>query len=186
MLRVRVTWSGTAQSLPYLYTFYFGGGDQADADQAAAAVRAFLDTVKGRVSSGLTATVEPEVAEVSISTGEVTDVFLTSTLAVVGTDVGTPLPFATQGLLRLNTSIFIGGRRIKGHIFMPGTTENSNAGGLPEAVYRTTIDPALTTLAAIAAPNDWGVYSRKNLTFAGITTAVTANTWAVLRSRRTL
>ena len=186
MLRVRTAWSGSAQSLPYVTTMYFGGITQAEADAAAAGVRAFWDAIKGRVSSTLIATVEPEVPLVNITTGDVTDVFATVTTPVTGTDVGSALPWATQGLLRLSTATFVGGRRVKGHVFIPGTTENSNAGGVPEAVYGTTINPAAATLAAIAFPNEWVVYSRRHLLTANVATATTATQWGTLSSRRQL
>jgi hypothetical protein len=105
-------------------------------------------------------------------------------VALNGSDATQPLPFFTQGLLRLKTGVYVNGRRVQGHIFIPGPSENVSDQA-PISTYISAWNASAATLKTSAAAfGAWEVYSRTHLVEAEVVTATMWNKWAVLRSRR--
>jgi len=101
----------------------------------------------------------------------------------VGTDIAQCLSPATQGLLQLRTGLITFGRLLRGRLFLPGPTEQANNDGKPDAAYIADYDAAAAALAG-DANTDLVVWSRTHGVKSVVTSALTWNQWAVLRSRR--
>ena len=166
-----------------LSTMWFDATGGLTAQNAANAVRTFWSSMANRTSNNLTYTVEPAVYTVDDATGLATGVTSTTTTAVPGTDANDEESWATQGLLEMRTGHFIGGREVRGRIFIPGPTSVSGSGGNPVAAYQTQLSAAGAALIA-DANSIWLAYSRKNATSVSVTVANSWTKWAVLRSRR--
>lgn len=183
MYRVRTAITGGPGGAE-LNTMYFDNSLTLTAQDAADAVRAFWDSIKGVIKAGYTMQVESNVVHVADFTGVPTGISTVTTAPVGGTNGLEALPGATQGLLRLHTGVYYGGRELQGRIFIPGPTEDNNdVGGVPKSTYRATLDAALATLIADPDSNLF-VWSRKNLNANGVTGGSAWTQWAVLRSRR--
>lgn len=179
--RVRTAWSGPTGAL--LSTLWFENSAGLTAQAAADAVHALWDGCKAMISNTFTAVTDAEVATFDVSSGQITAVTSVTNTPVTGTESAEYLPFQTQGLIRLPTGIFLAGRRLQGHVYVPGPTENRNDAGTPSVAYQA----ALT--AAGAAMVSWVsstpvVYSRTHTAAVPITTPQASPHWAVLRSRR--
>lgn len=190
MLRVRSGWTGTAQGLPYLSTLYFAGETAAEAQFAATAVRTFWAACQGLITNTLSVAVQPEVAVIDAATGDTTDVHAVATAGVTGTNVQDPLPWATQGLVRLTTGAFVGGRRVTGHLYIPGAGESSNTFGRADLAYTSPIATAMGTLIA-DANSILCVWSRPKTSpvavpgsVHNVLSATVSTNWSILRSRR--
>lgn len=167
------------------------GGSTADATDCLARFRTFWDTVKSAIHSGLTVDFDPICIAVEATTGVLTGAFAgTDPLSVTGTAVGTALPLQTQGLLRLQTSTVVGGRRLRGRLFIPAPEEGDNdTAGVPDSGYVTALNTAgATLLAAGATASDPVIWHRPTGgaggTDAPITAVSASSAWSVLRSRR--
>jgi hypothetical protein len=184
MLRVRATWTGK-QGTPYLSTFYFNTAStetQTDANNANAAVGSFLTSLNSSLLLGLNWVTDSNVTVMSLS-GTQTGGFGVSPVAGGGTLSGDALPWSTQLLVRYTTGIYIGGRQIKGHLFLPGWSETQNTDGAPVSTLKTTVQNAANTLVGVSSPR-WAVWSKKTASISSITGASVSSQWAVLRSRR--
>lgn len=181
MYRVRTSITGSPGGAE-LSTMFFDASTGTRQD-AADAVRAFWLTLAGRIKSGVTATVEPDVYTVDAATGHATASGTTSTAAVLGTASGELLPNASQGLARWHTGVFISGRELQGRTFIPGAVTGDNVAGAPGPTYKTTLQTAITNLSS-SGPITFGIYSRKNGVFYEATSGSPWTQWAVLRSRR--
>lgn len=183
MLRVTTVMTGLAGA-PYYSNQYFQGVDGAQAIQSANAVRAWWDALKGYITNGLTITVQPEVDEVDPTTGFTTETWAATPAQVLSTG-NAPLPKATQGVARLKTSTFFGGRRLQGRIFIPALANDAQLNGVPSAAFVGAIQTAGTALmAGGGGGNDLVIYSRKNLAAADVTSVTAWNQFGVMRSRR--
>lgn len=201
--RVRVTWTGLA-GLPGLTTLWFAVGTST-ADTRDALVRSWLTAMKADMPSSLTATVQSEQALIESDTGQITSIVAgPGPGPISGTAATQVAPAPVQGMLKLNTATFVGGRRIQGRIYLPGVTIN-NAAYSPASVYMSRIQGFAETMRAAASTvGPWIVYSRP---FAGspgdptatppkparparvgsigvISSVSVWDKWAVLRSRR--
>lgn len=180
--RVRAEWAGGSGGRQ-LSTFWFEKAGELSAQNAATAARTFLYNCRSLISSSYSVTIEPDVAEVSVETGEVTGLQPVTVSAVSATQSSDPLPWQTQGLVRMTTGDFFGGRQVIGHLFIPGPTEVHNTGGVPSSEYLTGLTDNAAALNGDTTCN-WMVYSRKNRTAHNIASATPRAKWAVLRSRR--
>lgn len=182
MYRVRtgITGSQGGQLLSTQYFNVIGGLTAAD---AVADLHTFWTAIRNYVANDLTFQIEAEVAQVDIGTGEVTGIVPVTSSAVTGNEANDPEPWATQGLVRLRSGVYVAGREVRGRIFIPGPTYVQSSGGQPSSTYRTAIDAAMTTLLA-SANSELMVYSRKHRDAVPVLSATTWNQWAVLRSRR--
>ena len=167
------------------------GGSTADATDCLARFRASWDAFKANIHQDYTIDFDPICIAVESTTGVLTGAFAgTDPASVVGTGTGDPLPRQTQGLVRLTTSTVIGGRRLRGRLFIPGPLESANTtGGLPSSGYpsalTTSFGSLLTAGATASSPVIWhrptGGTGGNNALITGIGGATT---WSVLRSRR--
>lgn len=181
--RIRTTFTGS-QGAPYVSTQYFAGSDSSAASLAASAVGAFWAALEPVMHNELDWNVEPFAEVINDATGALVGVNpIGGGESGTGEVSGTPLPFATQGLLRLVTSTVVNGRVLRGRIFIPGTTEFVGGNGVPEASYVTALNDAFDALDTAAA-GALLVWSRTHGTSAVVTGGQAWNQWAILRSRR--
>lgn len=183
MLRVRTVWTGVAGT-PWYTNLYFDGTGSTDATAAAAAWRAFLTGFSFQFSSQITAQIDPFVAQIDAPSGDITGGYTIATPAgVVGQETGAMLPTQTQSLTTLYTPLYVGGRNIKGRVFLPAYTEAANDfDGTLLSSYATALEAEWATL--LGTGPDLLVYSRKNGTDAPVSAATVSTKWSVLRSRR--
>lgn len=171
--------SGAAQ----VSTMFFDQAAGLTAQGAADAVHAFWDTLKTKIVNSYTFDVEPVVEDIDTATGSPTGLTAVTVASVSGTLVGDPNPWATQGLVSWRTGVFLGGREIRGRTFIPGSWENDNTAGVPQASYVAALNSAAATLAT--DPNSsLCIYSRKKRAIGVVSTGQAWTKWAILRSRR--
>lgn len=183
---------------PYYSNLYFGlVTTQAEAQACVDDVVAFWTAQGPSIGVGLLMTVEPEVALLDETNGDLTGVFTTVSAPVGGGAAGDRLPPSDQGLGRLLTSTFVAGRRVRGRIFMPAMMEANSVLGAPIAGYVTSLNTALQNLLA-SVNSLLVVWARPYAgdptavppkparlgSFAIVTGVGAAPYWAVLRSRR--
>jgi hypothetical protein len=167
------------------------GGSTADATDALARFRTAWDAVAPYMSSSITVDFDPICIAVEATTGVLTGAFAgTDPTSVPGEAAGQPLPYQTQGLVRLATSSVIGGRRLRGRLFIPGPVEADNeATGLPSTTYTGALTTGFATLFDAGATGSEPVIWHRPTAGAGgnsalVTGISAAPTWSVLRSRR--
>jgi hypothetical protein len=150
MLRVRTVFTGPAGT-PWLSTMYFSsGGLQSDADAAVVSVGAFWNAVDAGMSSTVSWSTEPDVADIDLATGELETSWSTTPQTGSGASAGDMLPTLAQALVRWRTPGVVNGRRVRGRTFVPGVTEAFAAAGRPIAAYLTTLNTAAAALIADA------------------------------------
>lgn len=167
------------------------GGSVADATDILDRFRDCWDAVKGVVDDSLTINFDPICIAVEATTGVLTGAFAgTDPASVVGTSIDHPLPFQTQGLVRLATSTVVGGRRLRGRLFVPGPGEDDNEStGLPAVAYTSLLTTSFANMlvagATLSAPVIWHRPTGGTGGTHGLITSVSASPdWSVLRSRR--
>lgn len=186
VIRVRTTWTGAGAVGGGLSTAYFfpATADTTTAQAAVDAIRDFWTSANPGISNANSWVVQGIVAVWNAATQEVTSEIAVTSRSGVGSSTGSMLPPATQGLVTWRTTQFIGGRRVQGHWFIPGPTEEeSSAVGAPQSAYTSRLQTAASTLAAITSLS-LGINSRKNAQFVSPVTASVGTKFAVLRSRR--
>jgi hypothetical protein len=180
---MRTTITGVTGS-PYVSTQYFTGSTDSEAASAASAVGAFFTSIKQKWPTTMSFMVEPFCDVINDATGELVAIAnIGGGVSGTGTSAGVPLPWATQGLLRLSTGTVVGGRLLRGRIFVPGTTEIDSDVGVPTATYTGALTTAYAALVT-ALPGKLRIWSRTNGTSALVSSASPWNQFAVLRSRR--
>lgn len=183
LCRLRTSWTGL-QGAPYLSTIYFARVDSTTASDAADAVAALWSGCAADIRSTLAWEVEPDVATIDDVTGALVGVDnISGGHAGNGTSTQESLPFATQGLLRLASNTVVSGRILKGHLFIPGPTENVGGEGTPTSGYKSSVLAAWADLLA-SGPAIPVIWSRKHGVSAPVLSASVWAQWAVLRSRR--
>lgn len=185
MLRVRTVFTGVTGS-PWLNTLNFGSGtqvgSQADADAAVAATGAFWGAVDALMGSAVTWSTLPDVLFLG-DDGVAANAYATTPQTGTGATVTDLLPITSQAVVRTLTGVFIGGRQLRGRIFVPGLTETGNAAGVPTATVISTIGAAAATLNAATTP-PLAVWSKVNATVEPVSGVSVWSQWGVLRSRR--
>lgn len=184
MLRIRSLWTGVAGS-PYYTNMYFGTDNTSvEAQARATAVRTMVSQWMSSVRTDLTWNLDPQALVIDPATGLASGEFTVTGNPIAGTGAGDPLPPFTQLLARLNTPGFSSGRRIRGHLFIPGFVESTSAaGGRPTDGIKTVVGDALNNFIG-TGDSRVGVWSRKAGTFTEVSGITVAADWAVLRSRR--
>lgn len=195
LYRARVTLTnGTVSALMTTYwTTSAPTPDNATATEALARVRAMLNSAAAQIASGTTTFFDTNVQIIDDATGTlINQATGASPAAVTYTAAGDVMPGQTQGLARLVSPVFVGGRQVKGRLFLPFTTESLNASsGTPTSAYATAWNTALGLLSTtIVTPISQAIWHRpKGKPPTGgqavpIASRSTAFTWAVLKSRR--
>lgn len=183
ILRLRTTITGSTGA-PYLSTTYWTRTDSSSAGLAADAVAAFWESIASEMSSDLSWNVEGFCDVIDDATGTLVGIdTIGGGNSGDGGDTGEPLPFATQGLLQLRTGVVVGGRALRGRLFIPGATEGKSTDGVPSSDYRSEISSAYSAMMAVSGA-EMLIWSRKNGTSSPVTGGSPWNQWAVLRSRR--
>lgn len=181
IFRVRTRFTGP-QGAPWLNTLYFEETGKTAAD-AAADTATFWGSVDTYISNQVAWAVEAEVYTLDATNGQPTDVTAVTPGTGNGARTGEPLPWATQGLIRWRTGVFIGGRELVGRTFIPGMSQADSTTGKPGTSTKAGVNSACNTLTA-SANSEIVVWSRKN---GAAYSALTGSMWAsfaVLRSRR--
>lgn len=127
--RIRIVITGVPGTPAYLN--YFFEATTLDAGNYQTAVLDMIDAGKAALRSGTTWTAVNPIPIIDVATGEVTDVAIGDGGAVAGTDSSDALPPANALLMRMHTSVFVGGREVRGRSFVPYFTEASNSAGSP-------------------------------------------------------
>nr|CRY96823.1 hypothetical protein [uncultured prokaryote] len=143
-------------------------------------VETFWTDCSNFISNAVSWAINADVDVFDDTTGAQTGIESTTGGAGAGLSADEPLPFATQGLLRLRTGTFVSGREIRGRIFIPGMTEVGNDSGKPTSGMIASLNGAGDTLES----NGFYVYSPTRNTSAEIVSTSLWNQYAVLRSRR--
>lgn len=181
--RVRVIWTGTPTVGDGLSTFHFNSAVGTPAQQVAA-VNLFLDSVSVSYADNLSWSTDPDVATLNEATGALEGIASVAVASGVGADTTDQLGPATQGLLRLTGAMIVGGRLLRGRLFLPGPCEAANsAGGIPLVGYRDDYEAAAAVMIADANV-EWKIWSRTHGVAGDVVTATVWTKWAVLRSRR--
>ena len=195
IMRSAAILTGTAFTEPGLTQMWWSpgtvGGSTADATDILARFRAIWESFKVHMSTTVSIDYDPICIAVEATTGVLTGAFSgTDPATTVGTGTGDELPRQTQGLCRLGTSTVVGGRRVRGRVFVPGTLESDNTGsGLPSSTYTTAITTGFATIFTPGATASLPVVWHRPQGGTGgsapaITSVTTAPAWSVLRSRR--
>lgn len=195
-LRSRATLQIVGQSTPSLITRYWDSTGAAIgllATEAVARDRAFWNALAATVANGAIYTPNLIVDEIDEATGDlVNQISAAAPAAVSFTGANDPLPYFTQGLVRLGTNLFINGRRVQGRQFIPGATELFSTGtpAAPTSTFLTNVGAACTALGTtIVTAIGQRVWHRPGPSGPGLSTPVISRSvspaWAVLKSRRT-
>lgn len=186
MLRVRTVLTGLVQG-GGVSTIYLRSEASKDPNTAISVVNAFWEAARSGISSQVSIAVQNTVDEID-GTGALVQQYVgTAVPGKQGGAAGATLPPATQGLLRMTTPTVVGGRRLRGRLFIPGPVSGPEGGvTAPEQAYINDINAAGAGLiaGAEAAQQRWVVWSRKNASYAPVTGTTVWNKYAVLRSRR--
>ena len=183
MLRVVTEWA-SPQGGPYFTTLHYAGIGAAQAAIAHDRTVDFWLLWAAQISSAYTPTVQGDVVELNDSTGIPTAVHSVPSVTTSMSSTGQPLPFTTQGLVRLLTNTFNGARRIRGRVFIPGLTEAATQGGAPDSAFVNTVNGLLTTWLADAQGTSLVVWSPTAGFPSVVASATLWSQFAVLRSRR--
>jgi hypothetical protein len=184
MLRITTEWTGVTGA-PYYTNFFTGGNTIGEAVALANATTGLWEDCSNFISDELSAVIPNEVTRVDPATGEAVGLFAVTGSTIPMGDAGDPLAWATQGLVRIRTAVYAGGREIRGRCFVPGPTEVMNTLGTPDPVYVSSIQSRFETFGGAAAPaGGIGVYSPTHRIFAPGNLFSVWDQWAVLRSRR--
>lgn len=185
MLRVRTVFTGITGS-PWVNTLNFGSptqtGSQGEADAAVAATGAFWGAVDQLMKSTVVWSTLPDVLFLG-DDGVAANAYSTTPQTGAGALTTDLLPIADQAVVRLLTGTFIGGRQLRGRIFVPGLCLSSNTNGALSTSSALVITTAGNTLNAATAPA-LGVWSRVNATTEVVSGISVWSQFGVLRSRR--
>lgn len=181
--RVRSIITGVAGS-PRYSNLYFQGPDSPDEDLVDA-VESMWDAAKARIDDSLTITILGAVTVLDSATGDVIAVGGFSDRTVTSTGTGGALPFATCGLARFRTGEYVGGREIRGRMYLPYPPMADMSGGKPTSSYIDDWQGAFETMNSLDEANGaWCVWSRKHGQNALVKNFDVWNNFAVLRSQR--
>lgn len=137
------------------------------------------------LSGGAKVDVQPEVTVFREDTGQPLAVLVTGGFSVTAAPSGTTVPAASQGLVRLLTSDYIGSRRVKGKIFIPGIAVSNITG---DGLVGSTAQGAMEAAAQGLIGGGVQIWSRPTPERIGTVHDVASvdawDQWAVLRSRR--
>lgn len=133
------------------------------------------------ISNSVTIVTSPEALIINPATGQTTGVVATPSETIVGQSADNALPWATQGLLRLRTGTYVGGREARGRLFVPGMTENISDQGRVTSTGQDILNAGGAALFAEGAATP--VVISKGAAYP-VTTITAWNQWASLRSRR--
>lgn len=179
--RVRTDWSGLPGG-PALTTTYFPS--VMSAANAIAFMTAFWTSLNSRIANDGQWTVLADTELIDDATGNIIGVESGVLQSGAGTDAGAMLSIGTQGLLNLRTGIYIGGRELRGKLYVPVPTTNANDDGVPSAAYLAALQTAYNAGQVAGGGLPAVVYSPTNSTSRSSTAQSPSPYWARLRSRQ--
>lgn len=148
---------------------------------AEAAWRGLWFELQNFISNQVTISFPSEAQIVDPATGNATGVTSVDIESVTGLSADEPMPWATQGLVRLRTGVYSGGREARGRTFIPGLTVIANNDGRPDSAFT-----GQTSDVSLALLQDG--FSKPVVISKGVAVPVSTVTiwgdWATLRSRR--
>lgn len=160
VIRARFTGAGLNGADPLLLQTYWlpntAGGSVADATEALARVRAFLNTNILQLATGLVYTATDAVDSFDVATGTLTGTFTGAhPTNVVGTGTGDPMGPAVAWLIRWFTTGIVNGRRLQGRTYLgyPGEGRNDSPGGIPSAAGAAAINASIPALLTTLVTN---------------------------------
>lgn len=113
---VRWTAAGSAGGISVLYW-----DDAAATADINTNVQAFFTALRGALASTTSAVLDTEVRDRNTATGTLTGTdVIASPANIIGNGGSSAVPNAAQGLIRMGTGLVVGGRRLRGRIFIPG------------------------------------------------------------------
>lgn len=182
--RVRSVATGVAGT-PWYSNMYFTwvtGTAQAHVDL----VRDFWTNCAASLDNSVTWTIEGDCAVVDDATNTIVGIDSVTSRTVTGSSSTSALPPATQALLNTLTGTFIGGRQLRGKVFVPGwVTSVSDGLGAPNASLRTLlVTQGGVLISGSSSPGPWRVLSKQYGTSAVINAVSSPSKFAVMRSRR--
>ena len=193
MLRVRTALTGWPGA-PGLMTQYFAGvaASDAAATRAAGYVQdVVIPTIRSKQPDGLDYQVSNLVDVLDATDGSITDTISVAALsAVTGAGGASMAPPAVAALVHLNTSTFLGGRRVRGRTFVSpladaAVTTDGVLGGSAQSELEAL---GASMLAALTAGDTWVVWHRPKGASPGYAAPITSTSvpfkLAVLTSRR--
>lgn len=194
--RTRYQFQDTSGGPIGLLTYYWdsaGATPAALVTEAHARVRAAWAALSTVIASGSTlAFTFPAADEIEETTGQIVAQQVgTLPSAVTFTSTGDLLPRSTQALVRFQTGTFVNGRRLQGHQFIPGWTENSNSGlaALQPSATGALANYNLALGTTVVTAMNQRVWHRPGGVAPGQSAIVSSRTvsgqWATLKSRRT-
>lgn len=179
LYRITTEFRGVSGS-PYFSTLYANKNFSTTAAVMGGIVGNFWDKVKAELWTGMEAEVLPEVDIVEDTTGLTTGVETWAGQTIAFENTTGVLPWTSQGLCRFRTGTYIGGRELRGRMFIPGFTENHSDLGKPVAATLT----AWNGFVQDFVENGFVIFSPTHLTSSEIVSASMWSEWAILRSRR--
>jgi hypothetical protein len=193
--RVRTVFTGVAGTPWYANMYFDADGVTPTPQENVDDTDAFWTAMAGVIDNNVSWTVGPEVPVIDETTGTLTGVTSVTAGTGSGTATADPLPYATQGLIRLATDDFVAGRRVKGRIFVPGVVESSSSTtAVPDATFMGILQTAVDGLIAAGGFLVWArpfagaagppVRPAREGSKASISGASVWTQWAVMRSRR--
>lgn len=183
MYRVTTVFSGTLITGGGINRLYFADTGGLTAQNAVTAAGNFWNAIRPQMSTSVTWTTQPIVDVMDPVSGNITSQIPVTGSSFSGTNGAAQIAKATQGLLQLRTGIFVGGREVRGRIFIPGCTTTSVSAGNADSVYTAALVTAGQAMIA-DANSTLGVWSKTHGTFVGVVTSSSPSKLAVLRSRR--
>jgi hypothetical protein len=184
MLEITTVLSGTGVVGGGVNRLYWGGTSGSDAEAAAFAVNEFWDALNGAMTNEVTFTIQNVANVIDPATGDILAAIgpITTYDAIQGTDGTHTLPLASQGLIHLHTGVYLGGREVRGRIFLPCFGEDQSEAGKPNAGALGTMQAAFD--AMMEATIGLKVWSRTHGSEHAVIAGNVSTKWAVLRSRR--
>lgn len=199
IMRARFVGTGPASQDPCLLQTYWlpntAGGSVADATEALARVRAFLQANITNLYTNMVYTATDACDVFDVATGVLTGTFTGAHPAnVVGTGTGDPLSPALAWIIRWSTSGIVNGRRLQGRTYLgiPSEGRSDSPGGTPSAAGVGVMNTAATTiLTPLVTNTQLAIWHKPTLAAPGTGSlaVVTAGTvrgdgWGTQRRRR--
>nr|CRY97427.1 hypothetical protein [uncultured prokaryote] len=153
MLQLHAVQTGLGGA-PYYYTFNFGtpiDPSFSDYSHTSNRVQTFMQAIEALMAPGQVLQVDPTIADIDPATGEVLDVKAFEQPAIITDEGGTAIPLSAQINLALNTSRYIGRRKVAGRIFIGGLRTNVIAGNGTVATFSQNV--ANTAVAGLIGPS---------------------------------
>lgn len=142
----------------------------------------FIDAIDLYLGTSVSFTGFPYVEAFNSVDGQVTGQEAVSPFTQSGDDSTAILPPVTQALVKWSTGVWVAGRQLVGHTFIPGLCEDSNE---PGGVLQTGVATAITTAANnLNTAAGLVVWSRTHGTYQPVSRGDCATKWAYLSGRR--